>query len=280
MKKILVVLDGLRFRQNTLDYAIAIAQNDHSHLVGVFLEDFSYHSYGISELVGEEGMITPHHVSALEEHDESLRNAAVGRFEANCQEAGLNYSVHRSKNYAISELLLESVYADLLIIDMHESFAYANEDTPSHFMRHLLAEVACPVLTVPKPYQPIFKVVILFDATPASVQAIRMLNYLLPETKHLPVEVLTVKKPRTDLHLPDGRLMKEFMKRHYPDASYTVLKGTPEDLIIRHVNEMGSNTLVVLGAYARSGLSRWLDPSMADDLIMATNAPLFIAHCK
>lgn len=280
MKKIIVVLDGLRFRQNTVDYAIAVAKSEKSHLVGIFLEDFSYRSYGLYELVDESGKVTDRRITMLSEHDKRLRDNAVARFEEICQRAGLNYSIHRDKNIAIEELLHESIYADLLVIDSHESFSRSQEETPSRFIRHLLADAACPVLMVPNLYKPVGKIVFLFDSTPASVQAVRMFDYLLPGMKQLPAEVITVKNSHEDFHLPDGKLMKEFMKRHFPNAHYNVLKGIPEDEIIQEINEMRSNVLIVLGAYARSGLSRWLNPSMADTLVEGTSVPLFIAHSK
>ncbi|WP_143306432.1 universal stress protein [Chitinophaga vietnamensis] len=280
MKKIIVVLDGLRFRQNTVDYAIAVAKSEKAHLVGVFLEDFSYRSYGIYELVDESGAVTDEKIATMSGHDKSMRDGAVLRFEESCQHAGLNYSVHRDRNIAIEELLHESIYADLLVIDARESFNRLREEAPSRFMRHLLADVACPVLMVPDPYQTIGKIVLLYDGTPPSVQAVRMFDYLFPGMKQLPVEVITVKSQREDYHLPDNKLMKEFMKRHFPDASYTVLKGIPEDEIVEYINKMSTNILVVLGAYTRGGLSRWFRPSMADILVEETSAPLFIAHSK
>ena len=39
-----------------------------------------------------------------------------------------------------------------------------------------------------------------------------------------------------------------------------------------------SNVLVVLGAYKRGMISRWLSQSMADILMKKLNLPLFITH--
>jgi nucleotide-binding universal stress UspA family protein len=72
--------------------------------------------------------------------------------------------------------------------------------------------------------------------------------------------------------------MKEFTKRHYPEAKYTVLHGEPETEIVNHLKDDGNNSLVVLGAYRRGVVSRWFRPSMADVLIHSINAPLFVAH--
>ena len=93
-------------------------------------------------------------------------------------------------------------------------------------------------------------------------------------------EVLSVKQQKQSLHVPDNRLMKEFMKRHFPEAGYSVLKGSPEETIVAFLQQQKDGSLVVLGAYRRSKISRWFKPSMADHLLSKLKLPLFIAHNK
>ena len=64
--------------------------------------------------------------------------------------------------------------------------------------------------------------------------------------------------------MPDNKLMKEFMKRHYPKAKYTVMKGWAEDEIVKHLKQTQENALVVLGAYRRGTVSQWFRESMAE----------------
>ena len=107
-----------------------------------------------------------------------------------------------------------------------------------------------------------------------------MFSYLLPQLDTLNTEVISVKTPESSLHVPDNKLMKEFMKRHYPKATYTILKGIAEEEIIKHLKQQKENALVVLGAYRRSTMSRWFRESMADILMKETKLPLFVAHNK
>jgi len=90
--------------------------------------------------------------------------------------------------------------------------------------------------------------------------------------------VVTVKNNKATLHLPDNKLMKEFMKRHFPKAKYTVIKGTAENEIVTYLKQCSAGSLVVLGAYRRGTVSRWFKESMADILMKEVNLPLFIAH--
>jgi nucleotide-binding universal stress UspA family protein len=98
--------------------------------------------------------------------------------------------------------------------------------------------------------------------------------------KHLPTEVVSVKGLKRDLHVPDNKIMKEFMKRHFPNAIYKVLKGSAESEIIHHLKEQNENVLVVLGAYRRGMVFSWFRASMADALMKELKVPLFIAHNK
>ena len=81
-----------------------------------------------------------------------------------------------------------------------------------------------------------------------------------------------------NLHVPDNKLMREFIKRHFPKATFTVIKGDPEEEILQYLEGHRENELVVLGAYRRSEVSRWFKSSMADKLMQDTDTPLFIAH--
>ena len=99
---------------------------------------------------------------------------------------------------------------------------------------------------------------------------------MLPSLKNIPTEVISVKGMGTDLHLPDNKMMKEFMKRHFPDASFKVLKGLAETEIVNYLKRQKGNALVALGAYRRGMVSRWFKPSMADALLKELKFPLFI----
>ncbi len=279
MKKIIVAFDGLKFSESTKDYAIYLAKRINAHLVGVFLDDFTYHSYSFPDVVGF-GNKWEEKIDDINAEDEERRKRSVYLFEDACQAAGLHYSVHRDKNIAYQELIHESIYSDLLIIHSHETFTHFTEPAPTRFLRDVLSDVQCPVIVVPYVYKPISKVILLYDGDPSSVHAVKMLSYIFPNLKHLDTEVLSVKNEKQSMHLPDNRLMKEFMKRHFPDAKYQVEKGDPEEQITIYLETQGEEVLVVLGAYDRSRVSRWFKKSMADHLLANVNVPLFIAHNK
>ena len=278
MKKIAAVFDGLRFSDSTLQYAITASKLSPAHLEGLFPDDFTYNSFNIYQQLRDGA--TKKQLSALEAQDRKKRDNAAHLFEQACQQAGLTYSVHRDRNIAIQDVLHESIYADLLVINSHETFMHDAAKPPTRFIRDLLTDVQCPVLLAPPVFKEIEKVVLLYDGEPSSVYAIKMASYLFNGFGGLPVEVVSIKQTGANLHLDDGRLMKEFMKRHAPKASYKVMTGDAEDKIPKWLGQQPPGTLVVLGAYRRGAVSRWFRASMADVLMSELNLPLFIAHNK
>jgi len=279
MNKIIAAIDGLKYSESCARYSIELAKQSKAHLVGVFLDDFTYHSYKIYELVGNEGVSDSKH-QLLEEMDIETRHEALSKFERMCGEAEVNYSVHHDENIAWRELLHESVFADLLVIDRKETLTHYDEDIPTRFIRDLLSNVQCPVLVVPGKFKPVEKILFLYDGEPSSVHALKMYNYLFPELRMLKKEILSIKTNEESLHLTDNKLMREFLKRRIPEAEYTVLKGNAEEEIVQYVRRLKQNVFIVLGAYQRGMVSRWFRESMADVLMKELNHPLFVAHNK
>jgi len=279
MKKISAAFDGLKFSESTMRYAINIAEESKAILSGVFLDDFLYHSYNVFDVVGRKG-IPGEKLEHLLEKDKKIRNESVAYFEAACGKANINYITHRDKSFAILELLKESIYSDLLIIGNSETLAHHEEKPPTAFVRNLLAEAQCPVLIVPATYKKIEKVVLLYDGSPSSVFAIKMLNHMMPWLQGHQTEVVSVSDPKSGRSIPEEGLMREFINSHYTGAKYTILRGDPEEKIIKHLKKIPENMLVVLGAYRRSTVSRWFKTSMADNLMEELDVPLFIAHNK
>ncbi|MGZ5285838.1 MAG: universal stress protein [Flavisolibacter sp.] len=277
MKKFIAAFDGLDFSESTMHYAIYLARKCQAHLVGVFLEDFTRHSYGMADVTHYEGQSFDQRVASLNIKDNEQRKSSIEIFEHACQDAGLNYSVHRDHNLAIQELLRESVYADLLVMSPDESLNRFDEIAPTRFAREILQETHCPVMLVPNSYRPIEKIILLYDGQPSSVFAVRSFSYLFEAVKEVETEVLTVKGPEESGHLPDNRLIKEFVKRHFPKAEYLTLKGYAEEEIQAHIKKEKKACVVVLGAYRRGRISRLFHRSMADHL-MSMRVPLFIAH--
>jgi len=280
MKKIIVALDGLKYSRGSSSYAIYLAKQMSAHLVGIFLDDFTYHSYKVYDLIHDDEPVSEEEVERCEEDDAQRRKESVEEFKSACREEGIEYSVHHDRNIAIRELLHESIYADLMVIDSKETLTHYEENRPTRFISNLLPHIECPVIVAPSSSTPIRKLVLLYDGDPSSVYAIKMFSCLFSTMEDLETEVITVKTNDHHSRTPDNRLMREFMRRHYPNAQYTILKGYPDIEVTNYLKHKHQGEIVILGAYRRGLVSRWFRPSMADTLMQELTCPLFIAHNK
>jgi hypothetical protein len=279
MKNIIAAFDGLKYADSTQDYAINITKQTSAHLVGVFLDYPTYNSFKINEVV-EDKDFSLGKINKLEEKDKIKRYESASLFTKACEHAKLEFSVHHDHTIALHDLKQESVYADIIVISANETLTHYEEKPPTRFIRDLLSDTQCPIIIIPHKFKPIDKIILLYDGEPNSVYAIKMFSYLLPQLKHLETEVISVKHLDEDTHLPNNKLMKEFMKRHYPKAKYIIMKGWAEEEIVAYLKLQEENTMIILGAYRRGAVSRWFRESMADILMRNLKLPLFIAHNK
>jgi nucleotide-binding universal stress UspA family protein len=279
MKKISVVLDGLKFSEATMKYAIRMAADTNALLTGVFPESYLYHSFYLYDMIGNQG-ISKVKLKHLLEKDQATRHNAVAIFKEHCKKLAVDCIIHNDKTYPLEDLIRESIYSDMLVIGAHETMSNIGEEAPSTFIDNLLSETQCPVMVVPSKYQDIQKVVLLYDGSPSSVFAVKMFSYLLPFLRDLETEVIYVSGEEKPTELPENKLIREFIRCHYPLAQYTVLSGDPEEQIVAYLKSGKLNPLVVLGAYQRGIVSRWFRSSMADKLISQLAVPLFITHYR
>lgn len=277
MNKIIAAIDSLKPSSSTMEYAIGLAKKNEAHLIGVLLDDFSYTSYKIYDLVNSEGGLIGSAKHQLDKKDMKTRAKSATLFEQACREAGIHYSIHHDKGYALKDLIHETTFADLLVIDMRETFEHYPQKAPTDFIKELLVAANCPVLIVPHVFRPIEQVIFLYDGEASSVRALKAFHYSLPALIPYKLKTLFVNWTGVGNHLPDDHLLKEWMKRHHEVVEYVTLAGDPEAEIVDYLRKQTETSLVVLGAYRRSRLSRWLKPSKADALMRELKALLFIA---
>jgi nucleotide-binding universal stress UspA family protein len=277
MKKISAAFDGLRFSESTLAHSIALAKASKAVLSGVFLESFLYHSYNLEDVIEKDG-ITKGNVKRHMREDKKVRENCAKIFETACKAAKLKYALHRDIGLTILEVVRESIYSDLLLINNEDTFSTMKQLKPSLFICELLSEVKCPLLVVPTTYHKIERVVILYDGRPRAVTAIKMFHHLFPHMKDLPIEVLFVSAADYHRQRPDQELMDEFINCHYPQATSIELRGDHKVLILNHLEKTDPDTLIVMGANQRSRVSRLFTPSLVEKVLEKIDLPVFIVN--
>ena len=276
MKKILTVFDGLRYSAHTIGFAADIAKATDSLLVGVFVHDLSYARF-VNTYSWEIPTQYAIDYQKIEKEDEEKMKDIVTVFQKICDGKGVHYKIHRHTGIPLMELLKESTFSDLLIIDTKTNFFNIGDQTPSTFLKDLFAQSKCPVLIIPDNPKQVKHAVIAYDGSDSSVYAMKMFSYIFPEWKELDTTVVTVNSS-TSNHIPKNRDVKDLASGHFKNVSFKVLHGEPELELEKYLKQSAKDTVIVMGSYGRSAWSRMFHASMSNKILKDTKIPLFITH--
>lgn len=275
-KKILVVFESDRFSASTLDYAVDWAKVSDSLLVGVFLRAVPQLGVGMMTGTGAEWGETLAFQEWAKDEDEK-RKVNQSLFHSLCAKTGVQHKMLHESFAPVEQLIHLSAFADLMIVDSQSSYTGFRTETPSPSLRDVLADAHCPVIVVPGTFTPVRSLYLTYDGTPSSMFAMKMVHYLFPEWKNLPVTCVSVQKTTTN-HLPEQDNVSDWMKRVFPNAEVDVIHGPPDQALPDYFSKLESHSLITMGAYGRSAVSRVFKQSMAIRLMEEIRLPLFITH--
>jgi len=280
MQKIVVAFDSLHFSESALRYAIYLGHQTKAYLVGVFLDNPSYNSFfTVSDTFSEDDddVATQKKIKSLKRKDGTARANGLKRFATECSAAAIRYTIHKD-NFDPNDLIRETIFADLLIINVHQKFAASPQEAPSSFIRSLLKNTHCPVLLIPDSFAPIGAITVLYNGDPSSVLALKMFNYLFPNFDQLRTQILCAQESDSSDQIPNAQMMKEWVQQHFSTIDYEVLPDSSKKQLLEKLKDKHAHSLIIAGAYQRSMVSMLLHPSLADSIIRQQNNPLFIAH--
>ena len=181
------------------------------------------------------------------------------------------------KGEPIQEIVFESRFADLMVIDPEISFYNRDEPLPSHFVKEVLMKAECPVLLAPEKFDDIEEVVFCYDGSASSVFAIKQFSYLLPELYDKKVLLLEISQSTEERFTERHQRMMDWLRNHYHSVYFHSLYGEIKEELF-HFFFMKRSMFVVIGAYGRSILSNFFKKSNADILIRTVDLPIFITH--
>ena len=269
----MLAMDG--YKQNTyaIDFACYLAKLTHSRLTGVFLEGTPDGGLsGILRIEEPEG-VEEMKADALTA-DPVLQHVHQFREACLCREVPAK--VHRDRGVPVGDILLESRFADLIVVDPETSFRSVDKSFPRRFIQDVLLAAECPVVVSPYHFDGLNEVIFAYNGTSSSVFAIKQFTYLFPEFKHKKAVVVNVRNG-DEAAIEEQYRMKEWLSAHYEEVEFEVLKGDASDELFGYLLDR-KDAIVVLGAYGRGILSRFLKPSHASVLLRTINLPIFIAH--
>jgi hypothetical protein len=263
MDKILLAMNAQSLNRNAIEFGCYLARLTKSRLTGIFLED-----------IGAEALVPGGTAGAHPRGEEAEDNIRL--FRDGCCSREVSALVHRDRGVPGRELIEESRYADLIILDPETSFSGHCETPPTRYVREVLTKSECPVILSPYNFDTINSILFSYDGSSSSLFAIRQFSYLFPELKSCKITVLQVREDKGSAVKEQFKL-KEWLKNHFAEHEFVVMEGDPDDSLFGYLLNK-ENCIVVMGAYGRNMLSRFFRPSHARLVIRTVNLPLFIAH--
>ena len=273
MKRVLVAIDANQVNVNLLDFACFIAKLTHSKLTGIFLDKIKIAKEPVKEMAyGAQRSVSAETGEKVKLFDEGAR-----LFTETCNNRGANCSLHHDEGSPVVDIIKESRFAELLIVDPEMSFKEKKE-IPSGFIKEVLAKSECPVVLAPFSFYGIDEILFAYDGSPASVFAIKQFIYLFPELTGKKVTVLQVNE-HGDNAFTEKNKVGELLQMHYSSIGFQLLHGKASDELFGYL--LGKkNVFVVMGAFGRSMLSGFFKHSTAELILKTINLPVFIAHHK
>lgn len=275
MEKILLIINARNPDVFSIDFACRIANLAQTKLTGLFIENLYFEYIPVDALEEPSyfaAVSNTTNVTVAADTDQSIR-----LFKEECLRKGIKPEVYVDRGEPIGEIVFESRFADLLIIDPEVSFYNREELLPSHFVKEILARAECPVLLAPGKFETIEEIVFCYDGSSSSVFAIKQLTYLLPELLDRKIMLLEVSQKSEEQFTEGHRRMMDWLRSHYQSVYYHSLKGDVKDELFKYFFKK-EKMLIVIGAYGRSMLSNFFRKSNADVLIRTIDLPIFITH--
>lgn len=267
------------FNNNSIEVLSELCGNPTEHLfVGLLIKDFSYIST-ISSYLGEPALADffPYKPGLITEEDHK-KAEIIAKFEKSAQDHMVSYEIHNDFRLTAHELIRQTTYSDLLVISYRIFFNYVSKDPDTTMLYQILKGSKCPVMILPENIQQIGNIIFTYDNKESSVFAIKAFSQLFSSaTRDKIVSILSV-MPSADEEIKNEKLLLDLVKQHYHNVGIQLLNGSSISRAILDFAGSVSNPLLVMGAYGRSHISNLFLPSVARNILVESNVPLFIAH--
>jgi nucleotide-binding universal stress UspA family protein len=278
MEKILLVINAHKPDVQAIRFACGIAKDAGSKLTGVFVENVYFEYIPSSLEPVYEVYSSVNSLKSIEEHEVITDTSQCMRiFRDQCEKNKVIHEIYQDKGEPIQEIIFESRFSDLLIMDPAISFQDKNETLPSHFTKEILLHAECPVLLTPDQFDEVHEIVCCYDGTASAVFAIKQFIYLFPFYNKRKITILEVEYKDAEEFNESRKKLIHLLRCHFSSVHMKHLKGNTEEELFKYFfNQTGK--IIVMGAYGRGTFSNLFKRSTAEILIRMVDLPLFITH--
>ena len=270
MKKLLVILDGRVIPDHVTNAAVELAGTIHAGLHVVFVNtDPAFEAYDYvfpNDLVLTSSQVTK---ETVEEEDDAILRLNRQLFTDICDRTHTRVSIEPEKHIMLEQLLALSAFSDCILTD-------ATEHLNQFHLVDLLTKARCPVYLVPKEAGKVENIILTYDGSFASIHAIKQFARIFPEWHDKSTSLVYIAQDGQD-EFPREKNIQSWLTENFSNARFTLLKGDLQEELVNYVRSV-PHSLVVMGSFSRSAVSRLFHKSLANAVIRDGQSALFIAH--
>jgi nucleotide-binding universal stress UspA family protein len=264
MQRILIPCQVTHMRLNVIAFAVSISKEKSVPVHGFFLKDepddnsFNYPFPNDLSLTGKE--VSQEYIAA--EKNQYLDDD-IKLFRDECENQGISYQIET--DISIKQFNSKTSANDLVLTD-----------TRADFLETLLSNIICPAYLVKESKNP-DKVVLLYDGSHSSKQAVDKYISFFTEWLCFPTVLVSInesEKKQIEIEV----YVRTVLQPHFDNLTIQFLKGDKEKELITFLEQLDGTVLVVMGAFGRSGISRFFHESLAKIVIENSTCSIFIAH--
>ena len=280
-KRILVPIDPSKSSERAMELAIFLANQYGASLTGMVILDIK----GIDTYIGPLPIGASKYAHEMEhkfiENAEKTIDELIAKFSGKCQEAGVNFNIHKLKGMPSSLIIEESRFFDLLLIGRQSNFNFAINHERGHTFEKVMANCLAPIMAVPEN-------IVLKNITEGNPNVVIALDGSLEASGALMrfTQLISDKRSKVDLVMSHS---DDLFSKYVLENSAELLKAYDleqvcthhtEENIIKYIdaNFLETADLFVIGPRTTNAISEFFLGSFTKFLLKNTDQLLFIAR--
>ena len=230
MLNIAVAVDVLHPDADAINCGCYFAKLSQSKLTGILLEDLEYAFKPVIKNVNNAPYVETVLTTDIPSNTEKRKACAevIVLFNETCKAKDVAHDIYLDCGMPAQELITESRFTDVMIIDAEMSFSKKTTGPPARFVKDILAENECPVIISSADFKTVDEIIFAYDGSASSMFAIKQFTYLFPELKEIKLKLLEINQH--DVHFVKYQhKVRAWLKSHYTSVEIEVKEGNTRD---------------------------------------------------
>lgn len=248
IRNMLLLMDATEDSAKLLDNSLSIFDKKENHFSGIYVDGISKDHMG--QIFDNPTSICNEYsykeiIEKILHSEKSNSEDFIKKFVQQCEDLNMKASVYMNSNAIDHDLVNDSLYSDLMMIGKN-LFSHRKKDKHYHEMiEMLLRNSKCPVFIIPNELKPLEKIILLFDGSEKSFEAIKLFTYLFEaQMMNNKVVLYTI---MNDISMEEEKNIYNYIKTHH--QFFSVMRSTPETYFndLKNLLTQNDNFILVTG---------------------------------